>query len=147
LDGCGTPDVDRRRHGTVVNLFVGRDRGVAHTRITRVMKLGLRVAFAAAVAVFAAAAPAQGAAGRLVAFRSCPDLVTYAKTNAARFVGPYGLGGTVGIKKVGPGAVTPMAAADSAAAPQQGVDYSGTNVQETGVDEPDLAKTNGNTTF
>jgi uncharacterized secreted protein with C-terminal beta-propeller domain len=112
------------------------------------MKLGLRVAFAAAVAVFAAAAPAQGASGRLVAFRSCPDLVTYAKTNAARFVGPYGLGGTVGIRKVGPGAVTPMAAADSTQqAPQQGVDYSGTNVQETGVDEPDLLKTDGNTLF
>jgi uncharacterized secreted protein with C-terminal beta-propeller domain len=112
------------------------------------MKLGLRVAFAAAVAVFAAAAPAQGASGRLVAFRSCPDLVTYAKTNAARFVGPYGLGGAVGVKKAGPGAVTPMAAADSTQqVPQEGVDYSGTNVQETGVDEPDLLKTNGDTLF
>jgi uncharacterized secreted protein with C-terminal beta-propeller domain len=115
------------------------------------MKLGLRVAFAAAtaVAVFTAVAPAQGArSGRLVAFRSCPDLVTYAKANAARFVGPYGLGGGVtALKSSGPGAVTPMAAADSAPAPQEGVDYSGTNVQETGVDEPDLLKTNGNTLF
>ena len=33
------------------------------------------------------------------------------------------------------------------AAPQQGVDFSGTNVQEEGVDEPDLVKTNGNTLF
>jgi uncharacterized secreted protein with C-terminal beta-propeller domain len=41
-----------------------------------------------------------------------------------------------------------MAAADSTQqAPQQGVDYSGTNVQETGVDEPDLLKTDGNTLF
>src|SRR5262249_9064955 len=30
------------------------------------------------------------------------------------------------------------------ATPQEGVDYSGTNVQETGVDEPDLVKANGN---
>ena len=29
------------------------------------------------------------------------------------------------------------------ATPQQGVDYSGTNVQEAGIDEPDLVKTNG----
>jgi uncharacterized secreted protein with C-terminal beta-propeller domain len=113
------------------------------------MNLGLRVAFAAALAAFAAAAPAQGArSGRLVAFNSCPDLVSYAKANAARFVGPYGLGGPVGVKSAMPGgAVAPTAAADSAPTPQQGVDYSGTNVQETGVDEPDLLKTNGNTLF
>jgi uncharacterized secreted protein with C-terminal beta-propeller domain len=110
------------------------------------MKLGLRLALVAAVAVFAATASAQSArTGRLVAFKSCPDLVNYAKANATRFVGPYGLGGSVAIKKSGaPGAVTPMAAADSL---QEGVDYSGTNVQETGVDEPDLVKTNGNTLF
>ena len=30
---------------------------------------------------------------------------------------------------------------------QQGVDYSGTNVQEEGVDEPDLVKTDGKTVF
>src|SRR5262249_2705226 len=35
----------------------------------------------------------------------------------------------------------------AAAAPQEGVDYSGTNVQESGVDEPDIVKTNGNTLF
>ena len=29
----------------------------------------------------------------------------------------------------------------------QGVDFSGTNVQEEGVDEPDLVKTDGNTLF
>ena len=32
-------------------------------------------------------------------------------------------------------------------APEQGVDYSGTNVQEEGVDEPDMVKTDGNTLF
>ena len=67
-----------------------------------------RVAFAAALAILAAAAlgattdrsaaePArEGAAtkaGRLVAFSSCPDLLRYSKSQAARFVGPYGLGG------------------------------------------------------
>ena len=34
-----------------------------------------------------------------------------------------------------------------AAPPKQGVDFSGTNVQEEGVDEPDLVKTDGNTLF
>src|SRR5205085_11858171 len=120
-------------------------------RITRVMGSRVGVALVAALAALAAAAPVQAArTGRLVAFRSCPDLVTYAKANAARFVGPYGLGSPVGVRKsVGPGAVTPMAAADSTqqGAPQEGVDYSGTNVQETGIDEPDLLKTNGDTLF
>ena len=72
-----------------------------------------------------------------------------AAISAARFVGPYGLGGPVALKSAAPGgAVTPMGAADSVQqAPQEGVDYSGTNVQETGVDEPDLLKTNGDTLF
>jgi uncharacterized secreted protein with C-terminal beta-propeller domain len=104
----------------------------------------------AALALLGAAAPAQAArAGRLVAFRSCPDLVDYAKTNASRFVGPYGLGSPIALRSSAPGAVNaaaPTAKADNAA-PQEGVDYSGTNVQETGVDEPDLLKTNGNTLF
>jgi uncharacterized secreted protein with C-terminal beta-propeller domain len=104
----------------------------------------------AALALLGAAAPAQAAgAGRLVAFRSCPDLVNYAKTNASRFVGPYGLGSPVALRSSAPGAVNaaaPTAKADNSA-PQEGVDYSGTNVQETGVDEPDLLKTNGNTLF
>src|SRR2546423_1705795 len=108
------------------------------------------IALLAALVTVGVATPAQAAcSGRLVAFRSCPDLVHYAKANAARFVGPYGLGSPVGIRKVGPGGVlTPSVAADSTQqAPQEGVDYSGTNVQETGVDEPDLLKTNGDTLF
>ena len=116
-----------------------------------------RVAFGAALAILAAAAlgattdrsaaePArEGAAtkaGRLVAFGGCPDLLRYAKSQATRFVGPYGLGG-------GPFVVNDVAAsgAREAAPPKQGVDFSGTNVQEEGVDEPDIVKTNGNTLF
>ena len=41
----------------------------------------------------------------------------------------------------------PSRRAADAAAPPQGVDYSGTNVQEEGVDEPDLVKTDGKTLF
>jgi uncharacterized secreted protein with C-terminal beta-propeller domain len=119
------------------------------------MDFGRRVGFLAALAILAAAAlggtadrsaaenareGATAKAGRLVSFRSCPDLLTYAKSQAARFVGPYGLGGQV----VALGGV-PSDARE--AAPKQGVDYSGTNVQEEGVDEPDLVKTNGTTLF
>ena len=123
------------------------------------MDFGKRVAFAAALAILAAAAlgatsdrsaaetTREGAAaktGRLVSFRGCPDLLQYAKSQATRFVGPYGLGG-------GPGVVNDVAAAGAREAappsPKQGVDFSGTNVQEEGVDEPDIVKTNGNTLF
>jgi uncharacterized secreted protein with C-terminal beta-propeller domain len=86
-----------------------------------------------------AATSARGV--RLVAFRSCPDLVGYARARAARFVTPYGVGQRVGI------AVAPGAAPAAGATRQQGVDYSGTNVQEAGVDEPDVVKTNGVTLF
>ena len=120
------------------------------------MGIRKRVAFAAALAIFAAAAlgattdrsaaePArEGAAtkaGRLVAFGSCPDLLRYSKAQATRFVGPYGLGGR-------PGIVNDAAArAREASPPKQGVDFSGTNVQEEGVDEPDMVKTDGNTLY
>ena len=48
-------------------------------------------------------------------------------------VGPYGLTG---------GAIA-LAATERAAAPNLNVDYSTTNVQEAGVDEPDIVKTDG----
>ena len=104
-----------------------------------------RVALAAALAVFTATAlgstttRADTAATptRLAAFGSCGQLLGYAKAQAKRFVGPYGLGGASG----------PIAVDTRAAAPEQGVDFSGTNVQEEGVDEPDLVKTDGTTLF
>ncbi len=82
-----------------------------------------------------ARAGAATKASRLVAFPSCGALLEYAKTRAARFVGPWGFGAVA--------AQTPT----REAAPKQGVDYSSTNVQEEGVDEPDLVKTNGETLF
>jgi uncharacterized secreted protein with C-terminal beta-propeller domain len=125
-------------------------------RINEVMEFRTRVAFAAALAILAAAAlgartdrsaaeaTREGAAtkaGRLVSFGSCPDLLRYAKSQATRFVGPYGLGGQ-------PGVVSDAAAgAREASPPKQGVDFSGTNVQEQGVDEPDIVKTDGNTLY
>ena len=75
---------------------------------------------------------------RLVGFRSCGELLGYVKARAAPLVGPWGLGGAVGTRREVP---------TRESAPKQGVDYSGTNVQEEGVDEPDLVKTNGATLF
>src|ERR687898_148004 len=78
-------------------------------------------------------------APRLAAFGSCGQLLAYAKANASRFVGPYGLGN--------PNVAIAETARAGAAPPQKGVDFSGTNVQEEGVDEPDIVKTDGKTLF
>src|SRR5262249_28086548 len=96
-------------------------------------------------------ATADARAGRLVSFNSCPTLLSYAKEQAGRFVGPWGLAGQGATRGIPYGAVAaqaaPSTAQDSAAAPVEGVDFSGTNVQEQGVDEPDLVKTDGKTLF
>ncbi|HUH15776.1 MAG TPA: hypothetical protein VML35_07825, partial [Gaiellaceae bacterium] len=85
-----------------------------------------RAAFLAALALLVAAGLGgtadRSAAGiekapRLAAFGTCGQLLTYAKSNASRFVGPYGLGGQV----VGIAETT-----RTAAPAQQGVDFSGT---------------------
>src|ERR671911_113277 len=110
------------------------------------MAFSRRVAFLSALALLTAAAlvgtaDRSGAgtakAPRLAAFGSCGQLLAYAKANASRFVGPYGLGSPIAIETA--------TRADAPA--KQGVDYSGTNVQEEGVDEPDIVKTDGNTLF
>ncbi len=103
-----------------------------------------RSAVEVARAATTAEAGAAAKAGRLVAFGSCGALLGHAKSQAKRFVGPWGFGGSLAADTVGRPA-TPSAA--RAATPEQGVDYSGTNVQEEGVDEPDLVKTNGTTLF
>lgn len=115
------------------------------------MGFSRRAAFLAALALGLVAALA-GAAGRsaaetakaprLAAFGSCGQLLDYAKSNAGRLVGPYGLG-----SPLFRGGVVEAMPATGAPAAQEGVDYSGTNVQEEGVDEPDIVKTDGNTLF
>ena len=92
----------------------------------------------------ARSAPTATGKTKLITFGTCGQLLGYAKGQTKRFVGPYGFGG------LGPIVETAAPAAPAAgrtAGPVQGVDYSGTNVQEEGVDEPDLVKTNGKTLF
>ncbi len=87
-------------------------------------------------------------------FDSCEDLLAYAKKNATDSLDQYGSiyggqslggweddaqneGGTDGTGETGGG----DSAGDGGGVP--GVDYSETNVQEIGIDEPDLVKTDG----
>jgi uncharacterized secreted protein with C-terminal beta-propeller domain len=111
------------------------------------MGIEKRIAFLAALAVLAAGAAistradasSSATSPRLASFGSCGELMRYAKSQANRLVGPYGLGA--------PGRTGIAETVLRGAAPKQGVDFSGTNVQEEGVDEPDLVKTDGNTLF
>ena len=122
--------------------------------LSRLALVSATVVLVAAVAGGTTARPAASHAGasaaakapRLVAFRSCGDLLGYVKSQAVPLVGPWGFGGSSS-----PSGCRPSPARrprrDAGATPTEGVDYSGTNVQEQGVDEPDLGKTNGTTLF
>ncbi len=94
-------------------------------------------------------------AQRLQAFRSCAGVVRYGNRHVKR-VGyrgsptpVFGSPGTDG------GAPAPNAGAPAEGSPPSppgapggaAPDYSGTNVQEAGIDEPDIVKTNGKTIF
>ena len=116
---------------------------VATTAVLVVAGVGGTTAHTAPDHVQAAAARNS----RLVPFRSCGDLLGYVKSQALPLVGPWGFGGT-SRGALPPGVAAPAAGASTAGTgPTEGVDYSGTNVQEQGVDEPDLVKTNGKTLF
>ena len=88
------------------------------------MNFGRRVALLAALAVLAAVATGITTAGttartapeasgksRLTAFGTCGQLLGYAKTQAKRFVGPYGFGGGSIIETAVPGAPVATSAA------------------------------------
>ncbi|NUR06923.1 MAG: hypothetical protein HOQ45_07935, partial [Nocardioidaceae bacterium] len=85
--------------------------------------------------------PAAAAEG-LPAFTDCAQLRRWYVEQALPQVGPWGLGGAPMTFATERGAVTPQAsAADSTDA--VGSSETGTNVQEAGVDEADVAKTDG----
>ena len=90
------------------------------------------------------AALAKRAPSRLRAFSSCPALVGYAKGHFAQTKGAPA-GGVTPLAEPGLSGRTPAPTAVSkeSSAPV----YSTTNVQEEGVDEPDLVKTDGTTIF
>jgi len=96
-------------------------------------------------------------ASALQPFDGCDDLLRYFTDAAADMVGPWGLGGSAGGDMVvmetaaaaaedtaggGEGDAAVPAPAQARAA-DEGATVSGTNVQEAGVDEPDIVKTDG----
>ncbi|HYH58641.1 MAG TPA: beta-propeller domain-containing protein [Thermoleophilaceae bacterium] len=106
----------------------------------------LAIVLSAAILVI----PATGAQGaskaKPRAFSSCAAIGDYARKHAKRIVGPRGLpvrfGFAVAESRDG-GSPPPMATPQEGGVRDGTVDYSTTNVQEEGVDEPDLVKTNG----
>ncbi|MEY2417397.1 MAG: hypothetical protein QOG90_77 [Actinomycetota bacterium] len=100
------------------------------------------------------------ASTRLIPFNQCGALSSYAKSQALKVVGAYGLpgaGATGGGDMVLSGTALAGRAsggAEDSSAPKQSVAadtvapaHSDTNVQEAGIDEPDSVKTDGHTIF
>ena len=103
----------------------------------------------AAVLVDPGAPPARAAAG-LTQFDSCAELQSWYVDHTIDQVGPYGWGGrrwttmrgsTGAMEDSSSSAEAPSASAGTGEAVANGA--TGTNTQEAGVDEPDVAKTNG----
>ena len=97
---------------------------------------------------------------RLVPFDDCASLLEHIKAEAAERVGPYGLDGTgypiwleggvmrgeIGVLDSGPAiAIEESVQFDASSSDSSSgtIDFTGTNVQELGVDEPDIIKTDG----
>ena len=85
----------------------------------------------------------------LIRFEDCDAFLDHVRAESLARVGPYGLSGRdsyLALDVAEAAAAEAEAAADAAegtTAPVAGVDYSTTNVQEAGVDEPDIVKTDG----
>lgn len=79
----------------------------------------------------------------LSTFPACADVLSAFKQSALERVGPYGIDGFGGPIRTleDPAVSAPAPGADAPATDSSGT--SGTNVQEEGVDEPDVLKTNG----
>jgi uncharacterized secreted protein with C-terminal beta-propeller domain len=104
------------------------------------------IALVAALGGTAAESAPSAKKSRLVRFDSCGQLLTYAKSHAQPLVTAYGLG-RGGLPVPVAATTMPAPAEGRTASPVKGVDYSGTNVQEEGVDEPDMVKTDGTTLY
>src|SRR5262249_9277694 len=76
----------------------------------------------------------------LVAYDTCDALLANLRRATAAVVGPYGLPGGYGIAE---DAMSGKSLAPTPAGASSTPAYSGTNNQESGVDEPDIVKTDG----
>ena len=126
----------------------------------------LAVAASAALLILVLATPAAPAAKRhakpsaLPAFPSCKSLLAYARRTARLTGGRTGVPTRAGlvqpqvlstpVRIEGDSPASPVAAAPTpvqSGLPAAVPDFSQTNVQEAGVDEPDIVKTDGRTVF
>lgn len=86
----------------------------------------------------------------LAALGSCESLLEHLRAEYSRRVGPYGLGGSGWDESealfTNNGGIA-IAGDSGSAGPFEGIDFSGTNLQEAGVDEPDIVKTGGARVF
>ncbi|MFB3098984.1 MAG: beta-propeller domain-containing protein, partial [Acidimicrobiia bacterium] len=94
------------------------------------------------------ARPAGASAARaLMPFDACDDLVAWTVEHAIDLVGPYGLNGggyfPYAVGELDGITTTAAGSADSAFQSLQAPEVIGTNLQELGIDEPDLVKTDG----
>ena len=121
-------------------------------------RLGLAVALFASACTTAGSEPitlpirrtVATASPALITFDHCDQLLGWIKEQALQRVGPWGLDGwgnvawDVGFEEALPAEAGPLAATTRATiqADADGL-FSNTNVQELGIDEPDLVKTDG----
>jgi uncharacterized secreted protein with C-terminal beta-propeller domain len=118
-----------------------------------ILAVGVAALVAAPVAKgdYATASKRRANAAPAKAFRSCTGLVRYARRHALRtieprrLVSPVPLGSPLTVPVAAPERGAPDAPA--ATQPQPLLDHSPTNVQEAGVDEPDIVKTDGSRIF
>lgn len=87
--------------------------------------------------------PRPGVATQLVPFDRCEAVIDWIVGNAVDLVGPYGFEGWAGTF-FWRDATTTMAAAEDASVGGASPPITSTNLQEAGVDEADLVKTDGN---
>lgn len=79
----------------------------------------------------------------LTSFDACEDVLDHLKTQARDRVGPWGLGGNELLAYATDADGTASFGAEDSGGAGQAQPHSTTNVQEAGVDEPDVAKTDG----
>jgi hypothetical protein len=101
----------------------------------------------------AAAEHATAAKPGLARYASCARFAADARARTLRLTGAWGIGAAgPAVDGVVAPATADRAAGGAEGAPatapmREGVDFSGTNVQEAGVDEPDLVETDGRTVY
>jgi uncharacterized secreted protein with C-terminal beta-propeller domain len=96
--------------------------------------------------------PSVAAGGTLRAFASAAEFLRYVRGEALKLAGPYGIGGVsfygheVPVRAPAPPMLLPAPAGGSSVGrpfESPSLPFSTTNIQEEGVDEPDIVKTDG----